>query len=327
MAVAGPELEIRVDPLRAAAVGVTVQQVADSLKGGIEGAQDTVVRSGERLIGVRVMYPVADRRNLEQIARLPILTASGQRVPLDSLATVREVPGVYEANRENQMPVVPVTASLNKRDLGSANAEVRRLIREKMKLPQGYTVQYGGLYLTQQRSFQSLLTVLLLGAGLVFIVTLFQYNRFAEPLALMITGALALGSVVLMLRITNTPFNASSFTGAIMIFGMVTTNGIVLMDTVRTEAARHETAEAAIQAASLRRVRPVLMTSSIAILALLPLSLGIGAGAEMQQPLAIAVIGGLLTAPLYTLILAPVLVRLFLRGRLATSGSEEPVSL
>lgn len=319
LAVAGPELEVRIDPARAAAVGVTPRQVAEALRSGMEGAEDTLVRSGERLIGVRVLYPMSERRTIPQIARLPILTASGRRIPLEAVADIREVPGVYEAMRENQMPFVPVTASLSHRDLGSANAEVRRLIHDKLRLPSGYTVQYGGLYFTQQRSFESLLTVLLLGAALVFVVTLFQYNRFAEPLALMITSALALGSVVLTLRVTNTPFNASSFTGGIMIFGMVMTNGIVLMDTLRAEAARCDAAEQAIRAAALRRVRPVMMTSSIAILALLPLSLGIGAGAEMQQPLAIAVIGGLVTAPLYTLVLTPVLVRLFRGGKLAAS--------
>jgi multidrug efflux pump subunit AcrB len=212
------------------------------------------------------------------------------------------------------MPMVPVTASLIDRDLGSANAEVRQRISRELKLPPGYTLQYGGLYLTQQKSFESLLTVLLMGVALVFIVTLFQYNRFAEPITLMLSGALALAGVVLMLKATSTPFNASSFTGAIMIFGMVLTNGIVLMDTIGTEGAERPLREA-IVAAVKRRTRPVLMTSSIAVLTLLPLSLGIGAGAEMQKPLAIAVIGGLITAPLFTLIVAPVLLALMRRGR------------
>ncbi|HEU4753021.1 MAG TPA: efflux RND transporter permease subunit, partial [Armatimonadota bacterium] len=256
-------------------------------------------------------------------AQLPLVTPAGKRVPLEAVADLREVPGVYEAIRENQMPVVPVTASLVGRDLGSANAEVREKMRTGLKLPPGYTLQYGGLYLTQQKSFESLLTVLLMGAALVFIVTLFQYNRFAEPIALMLSGALALASVVFMLRLTGTPLNASSFTGAIMIFGMVLTNGIVLMDTIRGEVAAGFPLREALHAAVLRRVRPVLMTSSIAILALLPLSLAIGAGAEMQKPLAIAVIGGLLTAPLFTLVLSPVLLSLLLRGADRPPAAEE----
>jgi multidrug efflux pump subunit AcrB len=150
---------------------------------------------------------------------------------------------------------------------------------------------------------------------LVYLVTLFQFNRFAEPTSLVLAGAFALVGVVAALKATGTFLNASSLTGAIMIFGMVLTNGIVLMDTIANHRAGGASLAEAIRSAGKQRLRPVFMTASIAILALLPLAFGIGSGAEMQQPLAIAVIGGLLVSPFFTLLLAPLLLYVLRRGR------------
>jgi multidrug efflux pump subunit AcrB len=253
---------------------------------------------------------------------LPIL-ARGQPVPLEAVADLSEVPGSYEVTRENQKPVIAATAGLEGRDLGSANAEVRGRIQREIRLPPGYTVQFGGLYQTQQESFRALLSVLLLGAFLVFIVMVFQFGRLAEPTALLASGALALVGVVAALRATGTPFNASSFTGAIMIFGMVLTNGIVLMDVIRDRRAEGFALPEAILQAGALRLRPVFMTASIAVLTLLPLAMGIGSGAEMQRPLAVAVIGGLLVSPLFTLLVAPTFLLLLDRQREQASPASE----
>ena len=208
-----------------------------------------------------------------------------------------------------------VKATLHGRDLGSANREVQQRVSREVVLPPGYAVHYGGMYETQQKSFASLTAVLLLGMFLVYMVTVFQYNRFAEPTALVIAGALGLTGVVAALKLTGTALNASSMTGAIMIFGMVLTNGIVLMDTIRRHVGGGLALPEAIAAAGKERLRPVFMTASIAVLALAPLALGIGSGAEMQQPLAVAVIGGLVVSPFFTLLLAPLLLYLLRRGR------------
>ena len=311
----GPELTVRLDLSRAAQLGVTPNEVEKALETSMLGRAETVIISGERIIPVRVEYAREKRNSLEQIRELPVLSKSGRRVPLSAIASFLETPGVIEVTRENQKPVAQVQAILHGRDLGSANREVQARIAREVKLPPGYTVQYGGLYATQKASFASLLTVFLLGAFLVYMVTLFQYNRFGEPTALVLAGAFALVGVVAALKLTGAFLNASSLTGAIMIFGMVLTNGIVLMDTVQAHVAAGLPLSEAIVAAGRQRLRPVMMTASIAILALLPLAFGVGAGSEMQQPLAIAVIGGLVVSPLFALVLAPLLLFLLRRGR------------
>jgi Cu/Ag efflux pump CusA len=311
----GPELSIRVDPRRAGMLGLTPQDVAAALEAEIEGREDTSVVIGERVIGVRVMYPRRFRRTLEELRQLKLLSKDHRQVPLSAIADFKEVPGVYEVLRENQKPVSVVSAALTGRDVGSANREAQQKIAEKVPLPPGYTVQFGGLYATQQASFAGLLGVLLLGMFLVYLVTLFQYNRFGEPTALVLAALFALVGVVAALKLTGTLLNASSLTGAIMIFGMVLTNGIVLMDTIQARTAEGLPLAEAIIAAGQQRLRPVFMTASIAVLALLPLAFGIGSGAEMQQPLAVAVIGGLVVSPFFALLLAPLLLYVLRRGR------------
>lgn len=311
----GPELVVRIDPRRAALLGVTPGEVTRSLETAMLGRADTVVVSGERVIGIRVVYPRPLRRTLEQVREMQVFSATGRRVPLSAIADFTELPGAFEVRRENQKPVMEVQAVLHDRDLGSANREVQQRVAREVKLPPGYSVQYGGLYATQQASFEGLATVLVMGMFLVYLVTLFQYNRFGEPTALVLAAAFALVGVVGALKLTGTLLNASSLTGAIMIFGMVLTNGIVLMDTIAQHSARGLPLAEAIIASGCQRLRPVFMTATIAILALLPLALGIGAGAEMQQPLAVAVIGGLVVSPLFTLLLAPLLLYVLRRGR------------
>jgi CzcA family heavy metal efflux pump len=320
----GPELVVRVDPEKAGLLGLSPQDVAEKLELGMFGRVENYAPRGDRLIGVRAFYPKDARRTEEQIRRLPVYAKDGRVVTLGEIAEVREDPGIFAVVRENQKQVLPVKAVIDpaKTDLGTANREVQARIRQEVHLPPGYSIQYGGLYYTQQASFRNLLAVLILGVFLVFIVTVYQYDRFAEPASLVIAGLFALVGVGFGLLLTHTPFNVASFTGAIMIFGMVMTNGIVLMDTIRRqEAEGHPLSEAILRAGALR-LRPVTMTATIAVLTLLPLAFGIGSGAEMQQPLAIAVIGGLVTSPLFTLVLAPTLLYL---ARHRNPAGEAPV--
>jgi multidrug efflux pump subunit AcrB len=320
----GPELTVRVDPTRAGLLGLSPQDVAESLELSMFGRVETYAPRGDRLIGLRAFYPKEARRTEAQIRQLPIYAKNGRVVTLEEIAEIRESPGIFAVVRENQKQVLPVTATINPQvtDLGRANEEVQRRIGTEIHLPPGYSIQYGGLYFTQQQSFRNLLQVLLLGALLVYIVTLFQYNRFAEPTCLVLTSAFALVGVAMALCLTGTPFNVSSFTGGIMIFGMVMTNGIVLMDTLQRHRDAGSPLQEAIVQAGRQRLRPVLMTAAIAIMTLLPLAFGIGSGAEMQRPLAIAVIGGLITSPLFTLVLAPTLLYLARRREKAVGPGE-----
>jgi CzcA family heavy metal efflux pump len=309
----GPELTVRVDPGRAARAGFTPKEVVDALSTAMLGSGETVVRRGERLIRVTVKYPPALRRSEEQVRALRLTSPNGQSVALASIADVAEGPGTPEQEREDQKPVIGVTAQLEGRDLGSAVAEVRQKISAQVQLPEGYSIQYGGLFEAQRQSFHALMIVFLLGIGLVLVADTCQYESFAEPIALFVSAMLSLVGVVVALFLTKTALNASSFTGTIMNFGMVMTNGTVLMDYIRDRTKKGMRLEEAIIEAGRVRVRPVLMTSLIAILALLPLALGIGAGAEMQKPLAIAVIGGLIASPFFALLVGPVILVLLRR--------------
>lgn len=318
----GPELTVRVDPEKAGLLGLSPEDVANTLELSMFGRVESYASRGDRLIGLRAYFPKEERRTEEQVRRLPLLSRGGRIVRLEDVAEVKSVPGILDVVRENQRPMLPVTATITGRDLGSTNEEVMRRVRAEVKLPPGYTIQFGGVYFTQQEAFRNLFWVFLLGAMLVYLVTLFQYNGFAEPTVLVATGACAVVSVALALFATRTPLNVASLTGAIMIFGMVMTNGIVLMDTIRHHRRNGLELEEAIVAAGHQRLRPVLLTAAIALLTLIPLALGIGSGAEMQKPLAIAVIGGLLTSPLFTLVFAPTLLYVMQRRQSRKRGLE-----
>jgi multidrug efflux pump subunit AcrB len=220
---------------------------------------------------------------------------------------VTVIPGTPQVNRENQQQMISVTARLEGRDLGSAVKEVQANLKLGMTLPDGYRMEYGGLYASQQQSFAQLATMLLLTVLLVATMLLIQLRSFRQAFVLLLAAVLSLGGVIAALYVTGTPLNLSSFTGAIMVVGIVTEDGIVFFDVVnqlrRYHPERSET-ETVMEARRLR-LRPILMTILAAILALLPLAQGIGAGAAMQKPLATAVIGGLIASTAFTLLVAP----------------------
>jgi multidrug efflux pump subunit AcrB len=205
--------------------------------------------------------------------------------------------------------MISVTADLSGRDLGSATADIQRRIATSVMLPNGYSIEYGGQFESQQQSFTELAGVLVAAALLVFTLLVFQFRSLRQAFAVIVAALLSLSGVLFALFLTRTPLNISSFTGAIMIVGIITENGIVLFDyfnRLRTEQPEADTAQLMAQAGE-HRLRPILMTIVGAILALFPLALGIGAGAALQKPLAIAVIGGLFVSMVFTLLVAPVI--------------------
>jgi len=312
----GPEIEVQVDKQRAAAVGMTPETVSAAVNAAMLGdVVTTVVQGGERQVGVRVWYRAAGEQGLSALRQLRIVTPTGASVPLATLATVSRAPGSTETDRQGQRPVVSITAGISGRDLGSVIRDVKAAMA-KLTLPPGYTVEYGGLYESQQESFREMAVVLGVVVMLVFCVLLFYFRSFAEPIALFGAAGASLSGVVIALYLTHTPLNIGSITGAVMIIGIVTENGIFLFDYTH-QMGRHfnmSLDELLIRAGQIR-LRPKLMTILTAILTLFPLALGVGAGAEMQRPLAIAVIGGLSMSTLFTLVLAPTLYSTLLRGK------------
>jgi len=294
-----------VDPALTAHVGLTVDQVSQQVHAGLLGASSTDLRRADRLIPIRVRYPNEFRFQEQNIQQYPILTPNKQIVPLSSLATITKDRGPNELLRENQRLMVTLTARLEKRDLGSAIGDVKKVL-DSTKMPVGYIYEIGGQYESQQASFRQLLFVLALALAAVFAVVVIQFRAFLPALIILSAAPLSMIGVFLLLLVTGTPLNVSSFMGIILMVGLVVKNGIILFEYYDRMKGELSVTEALVQAGRIR-LRPILMTTLCTLFGLMPLALGLGSGAELQKPLAIAVIGGLTVSMLVTLIVMPVL--------------------
>jgi CzcA family heavy metal efflux pump len=304
-----PELDLHLDPTRAARAGLTPQEISTQLALGLLGEVPTEVRRGDRLIDLRVRYPDRYRFDVAWLREFPLVTPAGSVVPLSAMAEPKEVEAKAQLHREDLKQMLPITGRLEDRDLGSAVAEIKEIL-DAEHLPVGYTYRIGGQYESQQESFRSLLVVLSVALLLVFGLLLAQFRRLASALVIMSAAPLSLAGAFGLLLLTGTPLNVSSFMGLILLIGLIVKNGIILIDYADAlQASGLERREALARAAAVR-VRPILMTTLCTLFGLLPLALGLGSGAELQKPLAIAVIGGLSVSTVVTLVFVPTLALL-----------------
>ncbi len=315
-----PEIVYHIEPGAAGRVGMTVEQVSQQVSAGLLGVTSTSFRVGDHTIGIRVRFPDAFRYNFASVQQFPIITPAKQIVPLASLARVEEVRGANQLARENQRLMVALTARLQNRDLGGAIGDVQRVL-QRTRLPPGCTYDIGGQYESQQSTFRDLLFVLGLALAAVFTVIVAQFRGFRAALIILSAAPLSLLGVFAMLILTGTPLNVSSFMGIILMVGLVVKNGIILFEYVHQlwEVEKLPLREALVRAGRIR-VRPILMTTLATLFGLLPLALGLGSGAELQKPLALAVIGGLTLSTFITLLVMPVLYT-FLEGGRAKSAA------
>ena len=279
----------------------------------MSGEAASAILQQDRLIKVRVIFPADLRTSLDKVRALQVRSASGTLFRLDQVADIAYEKGQTEIARENLRQNVAVTGRLEGKDLGTAINEIKSILPRDVKLPTGMAVEYGGLYQEQQSSFRELLISLVLAVVLVFITLLIEFRSFAHPIAIVTGAVLALGGVLLALLVTSKTLNVVSLMGMIMIVGIVAKNGILMLDAVEDHLAAGDTLRQALLRSGRRRFRPVLMTSLAAMLGMLPLALALGAGAELLQPLAIAVIGGLTVALLLSLIVTPTVYSLIRR--------------
>ena len=322
-----PEIVVRVDPVQAGHLGLTADQVSQQVGAGLLGLTETDLRQTDRTIGIRVRFPDSFRYNYPDVQQFPILTPTKQIVPVSALASIQAQQGESELTRENQRLMVALSARLENRGLGSAVRDVRNLL-SSIQFPVGTNYEIGGLYESQQSSFRDLLSVLGLALAAVFIVLVIQFRAFAPALIIMSAAPLSLLGVFGMLFATGTALNVSSFMGIVLMVGLVVKNGIILFEYVHKlwEEQGMPLSEALVQAGKIR-VRPILMTTLCTLFGLLPLALGLGAGAELQKPLALAVIGGLSISTFITLLVMPVLYSLLEQKRSSQgSGSGDTVS-
>jgi multidrug efflux pump subunit AcrB len=311
--VSGPAITFNIDPQRASRFGVTATDIANTITTAMSGdAASSILQQG-RLITVRVIFPPDVRTSLDKVSALQVRSSSGALFRLDQVADVAYDKGQTEIGRENLRQVVGVTGRLEGKDLGTAINEIKTQLAKDVKLPPGMTIEYGGLYQEQQSSFRELMISLILAIVLVFLTLLIEFRSFAHPIAIVTGAVLALGGVLLGLFITQTTLNVVSLMGMIMIVGIVAKNGILMLDAVEDHLAAGDTVREALLRSGRRRFRPVLMTSLAAMLGMLPLALALGAGSELLQPLAIAVISGLAVALLLSLVVTPTVYTLLRR--------------
>jgi CzcA family heavy metal efflux pump len=309
-----PDVYVEVDRVQAAAVGLSPSQVQDQVRTALFGQVTNTVRQGDRLINIHVRLPDAYRGDLDRLGALPITTPAGAVAPLEQFASFSRRRTPVESWRENQQPGIDVIGDMPDEDKLGA---VIKAIQPKLKtleasLPSGYRVELAGKYESQMESFRSLTAMLVVAVALVFILLAFQFRSLVLPLLIFLTQPLSLGAAMFALWITHTPLNMSSYMGAILLIGLDVKNGIILIEYIEQLLAEGWQLMPALLHAGRVRFRPILMTSLAAILGLLPLALDIGVGpgggpgAQMQRPLAIAVIGGLLANMLFTRMVIPV---------------------
>jgi multidrug efflux pump subunit AcrB len=310
----GPTISLRVRQAEAERFGLTSDDVAAAMNTAMLGRTASSVLEGDRVVDIRVKVEASRLDRLTNLRELPLRTPSGALVKLSQVVDIVEEPRQLELRREDSRQDVAVTARLEGRDMGSAMAEIRETLSRDKSIPPG-TIEYGGLYQQQQESFRNLVIVLLMAIFLVFTVLLLEFGSFYEPVAIVFGAVLAMLGTVLALWLTGTSLNVVSLLGAIIGIGIVAKNGILMLDFVKhLRAEGFDLAEALVRSGR-RRLRPVLMTSLAAALGMLPLAYGIGAGADMLKPLAIAVIGSLCISVLLSLVATPTVYYILLRIR------------
>ena len=315
----GPAAEFRVNPTVAAKSGFTTEEVSTDATAVLQGvtASNSLI-ANNRAYSIRVRFPDQNRASLEAMSNTLLTSSSGKTATLGSLAQLTQLPGQTEITRENLQRLVEVTARLEGVSLGSGMTKVQKAVAD-LHLPSSIRVTYGGLFAQQQKDFHDMAVVLVLAIILVFTVLLFEFRSFSAPLAILSSALLSISGVVLALLVTGKTVNLASLMGLIMVIGIVAKNGILLLDAHNKFAhAGFEPEEAMIQAGR-RRLRPIFMTALATMAGMLPLAFALGAGSEMLQPLAIAVIGGILISMVLSLIVTPA-VYFYLGKRKAVSG-------
>lgn len=314
-----PQRVIHVDRDKVADLGLSVRDVTRVIETAVAGSTAGEYRVQGNSYRILVQLQDAEKRSLDEILDLTLRTPDGDLVVLRNLVSTESGSGPVSVDRKDQQRLITVIANVAGRDLGSVAADVQERL-DQIPRPTGYDLIIAGNFEEQQKAFSELLTSLILALLLVYMVLASQYESLLDPLVVMLSVPLAAVGVLLTLFLTDTTLNLQSAIGCIMLGGIVVNNAILLVD--QAGQLRHAGFEtrAAVAEAGRRRLRPVLMTTFTTILALLPLALGVGEGADAQAPLARAVVGGLAMSTLITLVLIPVVYSLFHQER---SGQAE----
>jgi CzcA family heavy metal efflux pump len=306
---AGPYVNVLPDNAKLSQFGITSANLQYQLQTALEGNVVGSIQDREQFTNIRLLYPGNKTLDVNGIKNLQISMPNGKLKPIEQLATVKLIDGDVEINRENLQNMGGVSARLSGRDLGSAINEIRKEVSSQITLPQGYSIVYGGAFAEQQKSFDELLIILITASLLVFCIILVLFKEFSIAFTILLIAVLGISGSYLALYLTKTPLNVGSYTGLIMIVGIIGENAIFTFLQYKDARLKMDVDDSIVYAIS-TRLRPKLMTALGAIIALMPIALGIGAGAQMHQPLAIAIIGGFLVALPMLLIVLPTMIRI-----------------
>ncbi|HTK21127.1 MAG TPA: efflux RND transporter permease subunit [Mucilaginibacter sp.] len=321
--IAGPSVSIDPHYSKLAQYNITPASLQFQLQNALQGNIIGNLLEREQLSPIRMVYPGNNKLRVDDIKDQTIFTPAGKLIPITELASVQLKPGEAEVNRENLQSMGVISARLENATIGTVIPAIQKSIAQKVSLPEGYHIEYGGDYAQQQQSFKELLTILITASLLVFGVILFLFKQFRIALLILIIAVLGTAGSLLALYVTRTPLNVGSYTGLIMIVGIIGENAIftflqfkqrALENMCAVDTPVNDCVNEAIVFSISTRLRPKLMTALGAIIALMPLALGIGAGAQLHQPLAIAVIGGFIVALPLLLIVLPSMLRILYKS-------------
>ena len=321
--IAGPSINIEPNYSAMAQYGITASNLQFQMQSSLEGNLVGTVYDKDQLSNLRLIYPGSKTLSVADIEKTPIFLPSGKLHPINQLANIRINNGDAEIQREDLQSMGVVTARLEKRDLGSTIKDIQKSINDNIVLPQGYAIVYGGSYADQQQSFKELLIILISSSLLVFGVILFLFKDFSISMIILLISVLGISGSYMGLYFTGTALNVGSYTGLIMIVGIIGENAIFTFLQFRESLKLSNNVDEAIIYSISTRLRPKLMTALGAIIALLPIAMGIGTGAQLHQPLAIAVIGGFIIALPLLLIVLPSLIRLFYKNKNTITRDSE----
>ena len=321
--IAGPTVSIEPDYTRLAQFGITPANLQYQLQNASQGNVVGTVFENEQVNNIRMIYHGSRKQGVGDLGKQEIFLPNGKLKPITELANVKLNAGDAEIERQNLQSMGVITARLDNRDLGSVIRDIRNSISHKINLPQGYHIEYGGAFAEQQQSFKELLMILVAASLLVFGVILFLFKEFKVAFLILVIAVLGISGSYLALYLTHTPLNVGSYTGLIMIVGIIGENAIFTFLQFKRSLEEHLVDESIIFSIS-TRLRPKLMTALGAIIALTPLALGIGTGAQLHQPLAISVIGGFIIALPLLLIVLPSLLRVMYKNYVRTVETEIP---
>ena len=303
-----PELSIAIDRAKASAMGLTMQEITETVSALFQGADASQYREGEDEYDITLRLPAPDRASIEDIRRTELPLPGGGRVRLDAIAEVVEGTGPVSISRKNQQRVVNVEFdATDARPEGDVMADVRRRVAEEIVMPNGVSVEYGGMIEEQEKSEKALSMMILLGVVLVYMVMAAQFESLLHPLLIMFSVPFAFSGVVAVLHLTGTPLSMSAYIGMVLLVGIVVNNSIVLVDYVNLLRARGRALREAIVEGGRQRLRPVMITTCTTVLGMMPMATSHGDGSATWRPLGLVVVGGLALASVVSLILVPTL--------------------